>query len=229
MSKLAFISDIHGNLPALESVWLDICQRGVDKIFCLGDLVGYYSQINEVISFIRRNSIPCVMGNHDYAIAYNNGIIERSKTCTNVLKKQLSYLSTDNLFFLRTLPMSLIVKVEAYNIWCLHGGIFNPIDDYFEINHTLLNEGISGINVLITAHTHIPLIKKSARLYYANCGSVGQPRDHNPQASYLLIDGDQFEIVRVNYDIHQTIYMMKKSGFPDYISSVLLRGCRIGE
>ena len=65
--KIAFISDIHGNYEALKSVLSKIDYEGVDKIFCLGDVVGYYSQVNECCEEIKRRNIPCVMGNHDWA------------------------------------------------------------------------------------------------------------------------------------------------------------------
>lgn len=115
MGKIAFISDIHGNFPALQAVWADIKSRGISEIYCLGDLVGYYCQINEVISFIRDNHIPCLMGNHDYALCYNEGKITRSKTCTSILKSQLSFISITNLYFLRTLPLSFHLSLESHS------------------------------------------------------------------------------------------------------------------
>ena len=110
MNKIAFISDIHGNYPALKAVLQDIDSLHVEKVYCLGDLVGYYSQINEVINTIKSRKIECILGNHDYAMIHNKGIIDRSKTCTNVLTKQLGYISSDNLDFLRSLNIGLSKK-----------------------------------------------------------------------------------------------------------------------
>ena len=229
MSKLAFISDIHGNWPALSAVLRNIKERGISRIYCLGDLVGYYSQINEVISCIRHNKIFCIMGNHDYALAFNNGVISRSKTCSNVLQRQLSYISSENLFFLRTLPVSFVLEEYPFFIWGMHGGISNPRDEYMEVNDNMMRVGFPNVTHLISAHSHIPMISQSEKFCYANCGSVGQPRDHNPQSSYLLFEDGHFEIVRVPYDISQTVSEMRRMNFSDYISEVLYRGCKIGE
>ncbi len=84
MSKTAFISDLHGNYPALEAVLKDIDAKGIKNIICLGDVVGYYSMINEVIETLHKRKIPTIMGNHDFAMVNTHGVIERSKTCTNI-------------------------------------------------------------------------------------------------------------------------------------------------
>lgn len=231
MSKLAFISDIHGNYPALLSVWEDILRHEIDHIYCLGDLVGYYCDINEVINFIRNNNIPCIMGNHDFALAFNNGIITRSTTCTNVLSRQLSYISKDNLDYLKSLPSNFDILEGKLTIKCVHGSINDYIDEYVSEKdlEKLMSRDNLGFTHLITAHTHIPFVKKSKNLIYGNCGSVGQPRDHNPKASYIILNDEKIFIERVSYPIEQTIHSMKEHGFPDYISEVLMRGFRIGE
>ena len=86
--KTAIISDIHGNHPALKAVLEDADREGVNRFFCLGDMVGYYCMFNEVVETIRKRNIPCLTGNHDFALLRNNGIIERSKTCTRILTRQ---------------------------------------------------------------------------------------------------------------------------------------------
>ena len=89
MNKIAIISDIHGNLPALDAVLKDIKNQGINTVYCLGDLVGYYCFFNEVVERLEREEIPCIMGNHDYALVKNNGIINRSKTCTTIPNKKM--------------------------------------------------------------------------------------------------------------------------------------------
>ena len=230
MGKIAFISDIHGNFPALQAVWADIKSRGISEIYCLGDLVGYYCQINEVISFIRDNHIPCLMGNHDYALCYNEGKITRSKTCTSILKSQLSFISITNLYFLRTLPLSFHLSLESHSFWCMHGGPNDPIDEYFNTKVEIgFSKSALGVSHLVTAHSHIPEIKFLGDVCYANSGSVGQPRDYINTASYLLFEKGAFEVLRVPYDIDSIVTCMKENGYPEYISSILYRGCRIGE
>src|SRR5689334_2323161 len=108
MTETAIISDVHGNFPALRSVLEDIDRRGIKTVYCLGDLVGYYCQINEVIDELRRRSITCLMGNHDFAMVYRNGQIPTSKTCTRILERQIKYITPANLKFLQTLSSSLV-------------------------------------------------------------------------------------------------------------------------
>lgn len=231
MSKIAFISDIHGNYPALKAV-LDNCKKQcVDRIFCLGDLVGYYSQINEVIYTLRRQGIPCILGNHDYALINNKGVIDRSKTCTNVLKKQLTYITSENFAYLKSLPNHLIIEANNARIMCVHGGLRDYIDEYInDLSENYFNNiPIEGITHFVSAHNHKVIVATYPKVKYANSGSVGQPRDHDPRASYIILEDSEFSVNRVTYNIDETAYRMKEKGFPDYISEVLYKGYRIGE
>jgi len=230
MSRIAFISDIHGNLPALKSVWSDIQSRKIDRVICLGDLVGYYSQINEVIEHLRNNEVSCIMGNHDYAMAFNHGIIDRSNTCTNVLKKQLTYIQKDNLDFIQSLPESLIIEDGTNTILCVHGGLKDAVDEYLgELNDAYFEALDGKYTHVVTAHDHKVRIQDFSTIHFANSGSVGQPRDHNPLASYVVYEAGKFEIVRVAYTIDETTAAMIQHGFPTYISDVLYKGYKIGE
>lgn len=230
MSKFAFISDIHGNLPALQTTLADVDACEVDKIYCLGDLVGYYSQINEVIDLIRSREIPCLMGNHDYALVNNAGVIERSRTCTNVLTRQLEYITKDNFDFLKSLPSEMAIESTSGKIYCVHGGLNDHLDEYLpELNNNYFSNLDKEIKYVVTAHNHLAKVCQFINVIYANTGSIGQPRDHDPKASWLLFDNGKFEIKRVKYNIDDTRYAMRAKGFDDYISEVLYKGYRIGE
>jgi len=230
MSKLAFISDIHGNLPALQAVLADIDRQGVERVYCLGDLVGYYSQINEVIDGIRERNIETIMGNHDYAMVRTGGVINRSRTCTNVLTKQLTYIRPDNLDFLRNLPERREIETDMGTILCVHGGINDAIDEYLpELTSEYFADLDERYKYVITGHNHIAKVQQFNDRMYGNTGAVGQPRDHDPRASYLIWNDGKLEFHRVEYDIEQTRKMMRDYGFEDYISDVLYKGCRIGE
>ena len=230
MSKCAFISDIHGNYPALCAVLKYCRENKVSSIYCLGDLVGYYSQINEVINTMRDLGIPCIMGNHDYAMAFNNGKIDRSKTCTNVLMRQLNYISPKNLEFIRTLPDQMKINIDGETVWCIHGGINNHIDEYVNVLDDAYFANLpQNVSFVITAHNHKATVLNLNQIKYANSGSVGQPRDHDPRASFVILENHSFDIVRVEYDINKVVEKMRENGFPDYISDVLYTGSRIGE
>ena len=201
----------------------------MDKIYCLGDLVGYYSQINEVINAIRSRRIECILGNHDYAMIHNRGVIERSKTCTNVLTQQLGYISSDNLDFLRSLNTSLTIQVGNYKIFAVHGGLKNYVDEYLsDLSENYFDTLNKSITHVITGHNHLPKVERFGNILYANSGSVGQPRDYNPMAGYVFFEDGMFSIRRVPYNIDETIQQMKTDGFPNYIADVLRKGCKIG-
>ncbi len=120
MSKIAVISDIHGNYPALDAVLKDIDDRKIKTVYCLGDLVGYYCMINEVIDEIRTRNITSLMGNHDFALVNNHGVIPRSKTCTNILCRQLTYITPINFKYLQSLPKSISFLNNNLEYFCVH-------------------------------------------------------------------------------------------------------------
>lgn len=229
MSKIAFISDIHGNFSALSAVWEDIRKREITEVYCLGDMVGYYSQINEVVDFLREKKIPCIMGNHDYAMVFDKGIIERSKTCTMVLGRQLEFITKDNFDFLAQCPNHLTIHIGEYSIFCVHGGLNNYVDEYLNhLDEDYLTKLPENTTHFITAHTHIPMVKKIGNIYYANTGAVGQPRDLDNRACYLIFDSGIFETIRVAYDIDKIASHMQENNFPVYIYEILYKGTKIG-
>ena len=230
MSKIAIISDIHGNMPALEAVLEDIQSRGISKIYCLGDLVGYYCFFNEVVERIIELNITCILGNHDDALINKDGIIGRSKTCTNILKWQLKKASPSTLNYLRNLPTSLNVTHENFKLRLVHAGLVDNIDEYLmDVSDEYLSQNQFFDNALISGHTHLASYKKLVSgISWFNPGSVGQPRDLNNKASYLILDSNlNPEFIRVSYDFHLVIDMMKKYQFDAYISEGLATGKKI--
>jgi len=231
MNKIAVIADIHGNLPALDAVLEDIARRGITQIYCLGDLVGYYCFFNEVVHRISELNIPTIIGNHDYALVFNDGEIKRSKTCTSILKWQLPQLDVQAQSFLKTLPTILEVEFGGKTIQFIHAGLTDPIDEYvFDITDEYLINHNFRHDVLITGHTHLISYKKfySGKVWL-NPGSVGQSRDFDNRASYLILnDAYDVEFVRVKYDYMKVVNAMKQNGFDDYISETLISGKKIG-
>ncbi len=230
-TKIAIISDIHGNLPALESVVLDIENRGITQVYCLGDLVGYYSFFNEVVELVQAKNIVCLLGNHDYAILNTNGVIERSKTCTKILQWQLERMTENTRSFLKTLKPSMELELFGKKVQMVHAGLVDPVDEYvFDVSDDYLKNTNFTNDLLISGHTHLMAYKKMYNgKTWINPGSVGQPRDCNNKASYVILDEDlNPEFVRVAYDYKRTISEMKKQGFEDYISEGLATGKKIG-
>lgn len=231
MNRIAFISDIHGNLPALEAVLSDIEEKGISEIYCLGDIVGYYCYFNEVVQILKEKEVVCLLGNHDDAYVFNDGYIDRSRTCTKILKWQLDNSDKGTLDFLKDLPRSLEIILNDYSVKLVHGGLVDTTDEYlFSVTNEYLIENDFKQKILISGHTHLAAYKKflSGKIWI-NPGSVGQPRDRDPRASYAILNTDfTFEFVRVHYNASIVINEMRSRGFDDYISTGLLTGSKIG-
>jgi putative phosphoesterase len=229
-NKIAIISDIHGNLPALESVLLDIDKKGITEIYCLGDLVGYYCFFNEVVAVIKDRNIKCLLGNHDFALIHTNGVIERSRTCTNILKWQLERATSATFDYLKALESSYEFEFSNKKIQLVHAGLQDPVDEYvFDVTDDYLKNNLFNADILISGHTHLLTFKKFySGKTWINPGSVGQPRDFNNKASYVILDENlDVVFVRVSYDYNKTISEMRNQGFDHYISDGLKNGEKI--
>ena len=231
MSSIAIISDIHGNINALDAVLKDIAKREIKTTYCLGDLVGYYCYFNEVVDRIRESGIPSILGNHDYAFVNTGGVIDRSKTCTKILHWQIEHAKTTTGIFLQSLPDKLVVDHADKSILFVHGGLQDPVDEYlFDVNEEYFSENNFIHDVLVTGHTHLICYKKFySGKTWINPGSVGQPRDGNNRASYIIIN-ENFDVnfIRVKYDFLSVIKKMEELGFEKYISEPLITGRKIG-
>ena len=147
--KIAFISDIHGNYEALKEVLKAIDKENVNHIFCLGDVVGYYSQVNECCTELIEREIPTIMGNHDWYMASGTGC-PRSKSVNDCLVYQRKIISETNLNWLKSFPAFR----NFNNINMVHGGWNNPIDEYLhEIDSNYFDHIIGDI--FVSGHTHI--------------------------------------------------------------------------
>lgn len=221
--KLAVISCIHANLPALDAVLLDIEKHSVDQIFCVGDLAGYGPHPNEVIDKIRTLGIPTCAG------CWDEDVVEGHNACDcsypSVLAEKRGFLahewtnqqvSHENKAWLETLPHSLRFE----NLVFVHGSPHSSHEYLLPgMNEFLALERVlsTGADILFCGHTHVPYIRtlKNAHLQVkitptagdpqtqsfsvalkriVNVGSVGEPRHGRPNATYVLYDTDSDEV-----------------------------------
>ena len=219
---VAIISDIHGNYTALRAVVKEINQRNIQNVICLGDICGYYSQVNECIELVQDMTDKIVIGNHDKYII-NNTKCPHSNSVNVCLDYQRKVLKSENIDWLRKFP----TNAKYFGINCVHGSWENNLDEY--IKDSSYFEGRKFIDkVLISGHSHIPFIYKNDEYIYCNSGSVGQPRDGDYRASFAIFDNYDFEIVRVAYDYSKTQHNMKQCGFDIYYYENLKYGIPIG-
>ena len=224
--KLALISDIHGNLEALNSVLKEIKKRKIKNIYCLGDIIDYGANSNECAEIIRKNKIPAIMGNHDFTAVTLEGIEELNPIAQKCCEVTNKLLTNYNKEFLLKLPETM--KIE--NIFLVHGSPRDYLNEYvypntpnYEIKELFK---IAKKQIIAMGHTHIPFIKKIGDKLAINPGSVGQPRDGNNKASFCVLDNKKLEaeVVRMGYDIRKAADKIGGIGMPFFISDRLFDG-----
>ena len=209
---IAFFSDVHGNLPALQAVLADLDQRRPDMIFCLGDLVGYAPWPNEVVNEVRRRGIPTLAGNYDQGIGVGSsdcGCAYQTDTDKNLGAQSIAYTNSvmgdDERRYLRRLPKHLRLDFQdepcTLSLLMVHGSPrrINQylFEDFPEGSFLRLLEG-AGADILLFGHTHQPYHRAipyahegETRYRHAlNVGSVGKPKDGDARAAYLLLHLD---------------------------------------
>ena len=214
--KIGIISDIHGNYEALKVVLAELDRMSVSEVICLGDVVGYYAQVNECCDELRARAIPCVMGNHDWYMA-GGGFCPRSKSVNDCLVYLRKVITDENVEWLRSFP----VQRRFDGLHVVHGGWADPLDEYLKWTESYF-DNIPG-HRFVSGHTHVPMIRTSGGKTYCNPGSVGQPRDNDPRAAFATYDGE-FELHRAAYDPQPVFDLMKAAGFSDYYYGGLKTG-----
>ena len=206
---IAIMSDIHGNYEALKQVLYKIDEMKITEIFCLGDVVGYYSQVNECCNELRKRKVKCVMGNHDWYLI-SGTLCQRSRSVNDCLDYQRKIITEENRKWISTFP----AIIKEHEISMVHGGWINPIDEYLKPRNEYFRN-IEG-NIFCSGHSHIQQTRIYEEKIYCNPGSVGQPRDGDNRAAFATYDGEKFVLHRVEYDIAQVGKLMDLVGFNPY-------------
>jgi diadenosine tetraphosphatase ApaH/serine/threonine PP2A family protein phosphatase len=225
--KFAVISDVHANLEALEAVLLEV---DAEDVYCLGDLVDYGAQPNEVIQAVRERRIPCVLGNHDWAALTGDGSMFNARAAMSSVWSR-KVLSDGSVEFLRSLPQEMRpeLRVPAY---FAHG---SPDDRLWEYVDPRTHSDLFGhyldrakVRLMGFGHTHIPYVWKEDGRTVFNPGSVGQPRDGDWRASFaeVTLDGRDItvEIRRVEYDREGAAAKIRQAGLPVFFAERLATG-----
>ncbi|MCQ6962525.1 metallophosphoesterase family protein [Methanolobus chelungpuianus] len=227
--KLLVISDIHGNMEALNAVM----EVRHDEVICLGDIVDYGASPGECIDLLERQGIPMVMGNHDNAVAFRMdcGCGYRYKHLSQSTREYTwKVLSDRQLEFLRKLPFSLTRMEKGVKLYFTHG---SPLSFYDYIRpdtpEELIRGYIKGLDAdfIFVGHSHTPFVRKVGDVTLVNPGSVGQPRDGDTRASCAVFDTEtmQAEIIRVGYDMETARDRIRKNmPHADELISILERG-----
>jgi len=226
--RLAIFSDVHGNLPALESVLADIGTQRPDRTYCLGDLVGYASSPNEVTERVRREGIPTVMGNYDDGVGFDRdecGCAYKAPIDRELGQQSLEWTkaqtTADNKAFLRTFVPEIRFDVNGRRVLLVHGSPRRMNEYLFEDRPLSSFQRLaqsSAADVIVFGHTHVPYVKEIDGVWFINVGSVGKPKDGDARACYAMLDLAAEPTVtfrRVQYDVAAAAAGIRASELPD--------------
>ncbi len=227
---IAVISDIHSNLPALEAVIAKLPKH--DELFCLGDVVGYGPQPNEVIARLEElHPSVVLLGNHDYAVVNGDvqGFSANAAIAVEWTRRNVNELSRS---YLATLKPSARIQREGRTFALYHGSPRDPLNEYVfpgvpaTVGHSLVKA--ASANIVLLGHTHMPMLYRFEDDVLANPGSVGQPRDGDHRASFALLTiskGDvELEVRRVEYNVDLVADRILSSGLPSFLAERLYMG-----
>jgi predicted phosphodiesterase len=233
---VAVITDIHGNLPALQAALDRIEELGIQRVFCGGDLVGYGPRPNEVCALIAEREIPTIYGNYDYAIARD----QEDCGCAYVdpHDRELGQLSVDwtlvhtsreSKDFLYELPFDLRLPLGGVDVHLVHGSPRKVNEYLFEDKPASLYERLAAAEsgpVLAFGHTHKPWVHEYGGVQFVNCGSVGKPKDGDPRGAFAVLapaaGGLAVRIERIEYDAEAVAAEVREFGLPGELAEKLL-------
>jgi predicted phosphodiesterase len=240
--RVAVVSDIHSNLHALEAVLAAIEADAPDELWCLGDLVGYGPRPNECCAAIAGRADVCLAGNHDLAVRGTIDLEEFGGEAGIAARWTREVLDPDALALLERLEP----EGEAHGVALYHGSARDPIWEYVLSDEAAFATlELAGSPLVLVGHSHVALVvtrsgseldggiaAAGAELELGglrallNPGSVGQPRDGDPRAAYLLLDLDppSASFRRVDYDIERTQREMRDAGLPELLATRLTLG-----
>lgn len=227
--EIGVISDIHANLPALNSVLSALSERGIEHIICAGDIVGYYGSPNAVIKKLNNYDIRAVRGNHDDAVLTGSAysLNDSARLTVDWTRQMVSDKAHD---YLESLPIARTDKIGETIIYATHGSSRSPLTEYVyeeDIDQRYVEDNFTyPPDIVVHGHTHRPYVTETDTTVFVNPGSVGQPRDGKSSASYAIID-TKFETAaryRVEYDIEKTVSRLRNRGLPPKLGQRLFEG-----
>lgn len=223
MLRYAILSDIHGNMFALEEVMKDVNNHGIEKIILLGDLIDYGMQSNEVVSYVRdvlgSRVICSIWGNHENAIMTGDYRHFSSERGVQSAKHTASVLTEESREYLNTVPEKSGRKeftLDGFRVLAVHGSLN---DSYWK---SIFPDNVNGdyhdYDIVLSGHSHYPhmfqkfydtddpQMRNKKAVFFINPGSVGQPRNHNPNAQYAILDTDTMSV-----DMRSVPYPVEKT------------------
>jgi len=223
--RLGLISDVHANAPALRTVLDDLRRRGIERVLCAGDVVGYYPFPNETVEMLEERGVQCIQGNHDRSVLRVDTSL-MNPWARDAVEWTAAHLEERTRRYLAALPVSTTVYTDGISICLHHGSPRDPIEYVYEERATADLLRMARCTVLVLGHTHVPFVKEFPSGLIVNPGSVGQPRDGDPRASYSVLDTREGKVTnhRLDYDIDAVARKVDEAGLPRALRDRLYAG-----
>jgi len=240
--RLALISDIHGNLTALEAVFADIDRQKVDTVHCLGDIIGYGPDPVACLELVMQRCTIKLLGNHEYAVMGLESLEQMNRAARKAAEWTTAQLGEREISMLADFDMEH--TFDRYTL--VHASPHEPDRWHYVlgIGEAKMSFAALRTDLCFVGHTHIPIvflhasdgtirqqmghdfIAQSETQYLINIGSVGQPRDDDPRSSYVIVDTETAEIVyrRIAYDVEKTQKKMLEADMPQMLIERLAVG-----
>ena len=248
--SVAILADIHANLEALTTTLDFIASKGIQRVICLGDIIGYGPNPMECLDLVATRCRASIMGNHDFAVFYepfnfNSGAESACYWTRNCFENDPDPVRKANRWkFLGNLP----VRIRTNEFVGVHASPRRPINEYIFPDDIYTNPGkfVSIFErferLCFVGHTHVPGVFLEGPDFYSpdeldyrfeltdekaivNVGSVGQPRDRDPRSSFVLVSDTAVEFVRVPYDVQTTVKKVHAiDALDDFLGTRLIDG-----
>jgi len=239
--RIAILGDIHANIDALAVVLNDCHEQGVTDYLCTGDVVGYNACPHECLDWIRELGCPVVKGNHDHYVASDLNLDDFNPAAAAVVQWTREQLAEEEIQWLADLPFTVTDK----GITIVHSTMDRPETFGYVFDHQQAETNFiqQKTPICFHGHTHCPMIYekqmsgvyridpqdiqlKPGRKYFINVGSVGQPRDGDPRATYVIYDPLSRVVTyrRLEYDIAAAQARIRAAGLPDRLAERLALG-----
>ena len=252
-TRIALISDIHGNLEALNAVLAKAKELEVTHYVCIGDIVGYNANPKECLDIVRSlKPVACIMGNHDEYVATNHDLLGFNFQAAKAVEWTRKQLTEDDKKWLASLPYTRMVKIPGEDMEqfvIVHGTLDNPqMWGYIftRLQAVASMENQMPFKICFCGHTHVPLFfmqddGDTNGYYYPegepveilpnikytfNIGSIGQPRDNDPRAAFTVYTpkDNTVQLYRLEYDIETTQAKIIEAGLPSKLAERLAEG-----
>jgi putative phosphoesterase len=238
---VALIGDVHANLPALRAVLKHAREQGAEKIWNVGDFVGYGAFPNQVVKRLRKEDARSILGNYDLKVLdikrkKKKWLKKRDPLKILAFRWAFDNLSKKNRKYLRSLPEERRFEWEGRRVLLTHA---SPASNEEALDATTPEERLrelaqmAKVDLIVCGHSHRPFVRQIDDVWFINTGSVGRPDDGDPRATYAVLKNASGEIevehFRVTYNVEKGVAAIRGKHLPEEFAQMLLRGISLDD